>query len=324
MLDLYRFRSIGAKTKVYGVIGWPVEHSLSPLVHNAGFEAVGHDGVYLPLPIAADEKEPAGEGTYLSFKATLEALLEYEGLDLSGLSVTMPFKEHLVRWVREAKGSGFTTDFDQRVWEIGAANTVHVNGPIIEVGNTDAMAIEALLDGAMGRLSGKSVAIIGAGGVAWAAVWACAARGASVTVYNRTRERAEKMVGELVEARKDGMWGSVVVAEMSELEQCAADAVINCTSVGMAGGSDAKGMAAPVKKMGRLPEHAVFMETVYRPVETPLVRAARERGLRVIDGVEMFVEQAARQFAMWTGKSAPKGLFARVCREALGEKAGGA
>ena len=324
MLDVYRFRSIGARTKVYGVIGWPVEHSLSPLVHNAGFEAIGYDGVYLPLPIAADEKDPAGGGTYLSFKATLEALLEYRALDLSGLSVTMPFKEHLVRWVKEGCGaSGFTTDFDQRVWEIGAANTVKVDGAILEVGNTDAMAIQVLLDGALGHLSGKSVAIIGAGGVARAAVWACAARGASVTVYNRTRARAEKMVGELAAARQDGMWGRVVVAEMPELEECAADAVINCTSVGMAGGNDAKGMAAPVEKMQRLPEHAVVMETVYRPVETPLVRAARERGLRVIDGVEMFVEQAAQQFAMWTGKSAPKGLFARVCREALGEKAGG-
>ncbi len=321
MLDVYRFRSIGPRTKVYGVIGWPVEHSLSPLVHNAGFEAVGHDGVYLPMPIAADEKD--AEGTYLSLKATLEALLEYEGLDLSGLSVTMPFKEHLVRWVREAKERGFTTDFDERVSEIGAANTMKVDGRIIEVGNTDATAIQTLLDGALGHLSGKSVAIMGAGGVARAAVWACASRGASVTVYNRTRDRAEKMMSELAAARGDNAWGSVVVAEMDALEACAADAVINCTSVGMADGPDAKGMAAPVEGMSKLQEHAVIMETVYRPVETPLVRAARARGLRVIDGVQMFVEQAAQQFAMWTGKSSPKGLFERVCREALGEKGSG-
>lgn len=323
MLDVYRFRSIGPRTKVYGVIGWPVEHSLSPLVHNAGFEAVGHDGVYLPMPIAADEKDPSGEGTYLSFKATLEALLEYEALDLSGLSVTMPFKEHLLRWVREAKGSGFTTNFDERVSEIGAANTVKVDARVIEVGNTDATAIQTLLDGALGHLSGKSVAIVGAGGVARAAVWACASRGASVTVYNRTRERAEKMVGELAAARGSNAWGKVVVAGLDELDACAADAVINCTSVGMADGPDSKGMAAPVEGMSQLPEDAVVMETVYRPVETPLVRAARARGLRVIDGVQMFVEQAAQQFAMWTGKSAPKGLFERVCREALGEKGSG-
>lgn len=336
MLDVYRFRSIGARTKVYGVIGWPVEHSLSPLVHNAGFEAVGHDGVYLSLPIAADEKDPSGEGTYLSFKATLEALLEYRELDLSGLSVTMPFKEHLVRWARtdarawldeterpHVSSLHWSADSNEPVAEIGAANTLFVNEGSIEVANTDAMAIESLLDEAMNGIGGRSIAIVGAGGVARAAAWACAARGANVTVYNRTQERAETLARELKKSRRRDLWTDISVAALDELEGCSAGAVINCTSVGMADGTDAKGMAAPVDRMTSLPEHAVVMETVYRPVQTPLVRAARECGLRVIDGVEMFVEQAARQFAMWTGKSAPKGLFSRVCREALGEKGDG-
>ncbi len=326
MLDVYRFRSIGPKTKVYGVVGWPVDHSLSPLVHNAGFEAIGHDGVYLPLPIAADEKEPGGETTYLSFKATLEALLEYPGLDLAGLSVTMPFKEHLVRWCGESRDAGTVTSWDRQACAVGAANTVWVDGGVVEVANTDARAIEVLLEGALGQFSGKNAAIIGAGGVARAAVWACASRGAAVTVYNRTRERAEKLAGEMQDGPRRQFERAIQVAELAELEASRADVVINCTSVGMVGGvggSEPEGMAAPVERMTQLPEHAVFMETVYRPVETPMLRAAKARGFRTIDGVQMFVEQAALQFEMWTGKPGPRGLFERICREAIAAREGG-
>jgi 3-dehydroquinate dehydratase/shikimate dehydrogenase len=98
LLDVYRFRSIRRATSVYGVVGWPVAHSLSPQIHNAGFEAVEHDGVYLPLPIAASDD---AEASYLSFKSTLLDLVEHPHLDFKGCSVTIPHKENLVRLARE-------------------------------------------------------------------------------------------------------------------------------------------------------------------------------------------------------------------------------
>jgi shikimate 5-dehydrogenase len=82
-------------------------------------------------------------------------------------------------------------------------------------------------------------------------------------------------------------------------------------------------MAVPLERMTMLPAHAVFVESVYRPVQTPMVRAAKERGFRVIDGVQMFVEQAAQQFEMWTGKPGPRGLFEKICRETIAARESG-
>lgn len=316
LIDLYRFRAIGPNTKIYGVIGWPVRHSLSPLVHNAGFEAIGLDGVYLPLPIAADEHD--SEKTYLSFKATLEALLDHEGLNLRGVSVTMPFKECLFRWANDRARPSPAIDFGAEEVPIKAANTLLIDSPNTgTVANTDARAIRQLLDAALGGLAGRRIAIIGAGGVARAAAWACAVRGAVVTVHNRSRDRAEKLAAEFNQHLKTDRLGRVIAAELAGLTTTGADAVINCTPIGMQGGPDAAGLAAPIGGMNDCPEHAVFMDTVYRPLETPFIRTARERGFRVIDGVSMFVEQAAAQFALWTGKPAPKELFDRICRESL-------
>ena len=333
LIDIYRFRAIKPTTKVYGVIGSPsaVAHSLSPLVHNAGFEAIGFDGVYLPLPIAADDNDP--EATYLSFKATIDELLDFAGLDLAGLSVTMPFKEMLVRW---ADGRRDDADLsiiaDPGVVAIGAANTLAIDGPTGGAGsggaqrghsgsitNTDASAIADLLDGALAGIAGRTVGVIGAGGVARAAIWACASRGAAVEVFNRSKDKAEAIAVELNArlAQLGSGAGRVIAADTTSLPSARADAFINCTPVGMTGGPDPGGLAAPVAEMSACPKHAVFMDTVYNPVETPFLLAARTRGLPVIDGVSMFVEQAAAQFTRWTGRPAPKQLFDRICREAL-------
>ena len=110
---LYRFDSIGPGTAVYGVIRWPVAQSLGPLIHNAGFEAVGHDGVYLPLPIPAE---------YEHFKATVGSLVDHERLTFRGASVTVPHKEHLVRFVEERGGR-----VDELAGRLGAANTLIVS-----------------------------------------------------------------------------------------------------------------------------------------------------------------------------------------------------
>jgi len=297
LFGTYRFRAIGRATKVYGVVGWPVEHSKGPLVHNAGFEAVGWDGVYLPLPVAADADDREASG--LSFETTVRALAGHGSLGLRGVSVTVPHKEHAAVYGAEPIHAGIDD-------AIGAVNTLHWSGAgpgagaVCRMANTDASAIGGLLGGALGDLSGASIGIVGAGGVARAALAAAHGAGASATVYCRDLDRA---------AALREIDGGLKAEPLDELVGSAHDAYINCTPIGMAGGSDPEGLSIPIPEMVRIGAGTVFFDTVYTPAETPMLRAARERGCRTIDGAAMFVRQAAGQFEVWTGRGVPGGLF---------------
>lgn len=303
LVDLYRFRWIGPETAVYGVVGNPVSHSLSPRIHNAGFEAIGYDRVYLPLPV------PEG---YESLKATLLELMAHPRLNLCGMSVTIPHKENLVRLAREQSWV-----VEPLAGEIGAANTIHINrgrdGAVasVEVSNTDAPALLKSLTDALGSISGKRVAIIGAGGMARAAAYSCVKAGATVWVFNRTGAKAQSLVAALREA---GLTG-IEAAESTDLTRAQADIFINCTPQGMRDGPAPETAGLPIADIYSQNPGAAVMDTVYRPIETPLLRAARDAGLRTVDGVSMFVNQAAAQFTLWTGRAAPVREFDRIVRE---------
>lgn len=319
LLDLYRFRSINAKTRVYGVVGWPVGHSLSPLVHNAGFDAVGYDGVYLPLPIAAEESGSSGnDSSYASFKATVLALLEHPRLDLSGLSVTIPHKENLVRLARE---EGWNLDALSAM--CGAGNSLAVGRfdgkSSIRVFNTDAPAALSCLADAVGALKGLHVGVLGAGGVARAIVCALGQEGARVTVYNRSVEKARKLAAECENATGATVAGEALPEGGSSSGY--PHAWVNCTPLGMAGGPDPAASAIPERVIRNLAPTTAVLDTVYNPVRTPLLKAAEEAGLQVIDGVNMFVRQAGEQFSAWTGTKAPINLFEKLVRDTLAAKA---
>ena len=305
LLGMYRFRSIGKQTRLYGVIGWPVGHSLSPLIHNAGFAEIEWDGVYLPLPIAANENDTSATAT--SFSATVGVFADDPSLRFSGASVTLPHKGH-------ALGFGEPTG-DADPARLGAANTLTADDHGARtVANTDATAILELLTG-LGVGSGSDrVGIVGAGGVAKAAAHALVASGMTVVLYNRTPDRAASLASSL---NGDALSGSAVAADLGLLPKGCCHAYINCTPVGMAGGPDPEGLSIPIPGMTNIDQDTVFFDTVYNPVETPMLKAARARGCRTIDGVEMFVKQAAAQFELWTGKPAPIELFDRLCREKL-------
>lgn len=315
LLGIYRFGSITARTKVYGVIGWPVGHSLSPRVHNAGFAGVGHDGVYLPLPVPPEWEH---------FKATLSALLDDEHLDFRGASVTLPHKEHLVRFAREDKARRWTIDgFSERC---GAANTLAVRGDgSCEISNTDAPAAVASLEAVAGPVAGRRVAVIGAGGVARAVACGLLEAGATVVVYNRNAGRAEALVSDLSGAGA----GRIVVGPWERLCGSCCDAFINCTPLGMKGGPnpDASVMFNEGPG-GGIPggPPPVVMDTVYSPPETPLLRRSRGLGLRTIDGADMFVRQAVLQMGVWTPETRIQGtatarnthdLYERIVRSTL-------
>ncbi len=313
--DLYRFRSIGSKTKVYGVIGWPVGHSMSPLVHNAVFNAHEFDGVYLPLPVHASDD---AEANYASFKATVGALVDDPRLDFSGASVTIPHKENLFRYARER---GWTVD--SLCEAVGAANTLSIERTAsgspkkIRITNTDVEACVAPLRAALGTLEGRTIAIVGAGGAARAAAFGFANSGAEVIVFNRNLDRAERLAAEVSEW---GKGGSVAASSHDKLPSEPADAYVNATPVGMAGGPDPQGFAIPIDRIvspGNTRPSPVVLDTVYNPIETPLVLAAKAKGWTVIDGVTMFVGQAAAQSEGWIGRPAPRDLMDRLVRERL-------
>lgn len=317
LLGMYRFRSIGKDTKVYGVIGWPVTQSMSPLIHNAGFAEIGWDGVYVPMPV---------EGSYESFKATMLSLIENRGLKFAGASVTIPHKEHLGRFSCEFNPHD---ESNHTVLIAGngpiAQNTIEFDGfagdiPLAETENTDADAIAELLQHSLNGLHGKKIAIIGAGGVAMSAALYTLQCGAEFTVLNRSVDRAKQLADNLVKYLGTSMSGSISVVP-TDGPVIHADVYINCTPVGMAGGPDPDGLSIPVPDMPALPPETVFFDTVYNPIETPMLRAAKGRGYRTIDGVQMFVRQAAAQFELWTGQAAPVELFDRLVREKLGSPA---
>ncbi|MEM7577409.1 MAG: shikimate dehydrogenase, partial [Planctomycetota bacterium] len=297
---LYRWDALTPDTKVYGVIGHPIGHSMSPAIHNAAFDALGqqgepYDGVYLPLPIP---------DAYEALKATLLTWLDCDGLNFRGASVTIPHKANLLRFVAEQGGN-----VEPLAEQIGAANTLTVDDDgTLHASNTDYAAILDATCDTLGidraGLAGRKVAVLGAGGVARAIVAGFAAHGVDVTVLNRTLEKAEGLAASF----------GVRSAPLDEAPQQTADVWINGTSVGMHPNIDACPLATAPDSWN---SGTIVFDTVYNPLRTTLLALAEERGCRTITGVDMFVRQAAAQFEGWTRRDAPNETMRRVVLDAL-------
>jgi len=300
MKRLYRWDSIGTKTKVYGVVANPVGHSMSPAIHNAAFDATGFDGIYLPLLV---------DGSYESFKAFMETFANFAPLDLSGLSVTIPHKGHALRYLKE-KGA----TVEDLAASIGAVNTISIDDDRKLSGyNTDYLAILDSIAEKLGidrtGLKGLRISVIGAGGTGRTAVAALAHFGTEILVCNRTADRAAALAAEF-----DGNSGSVSAVSLEDISQAPVDVVINTTSVGMFPNID----ESPAPDL-RLEKNTVVFDTVYNPPKTKLLEQAEAAGCPTIGGIEMFVRQAAGQFELWTGKPAPVEVMRRVIEERLGK-----
>jgi 3-dehydroquinate dehydratase/shikimate dehydrogenase len=307
MKRLYRWDAIGAATKVYGVVANPVAHSMSPAIHNAAFDTTGYDGIYLPLLV--------NEG-YESFKAFMESFLAFAPLDLAGLSITLPHKENALRYLQ-----GKNAEIDPLAVSIGAVNTIVINRvdnlPQLRGLNTDYGAIldsiTMKLDISREQLAGKRVAVIGAGGTGRTAVAALAHYGATVVVYNRTRERADALAAEF-----NGKSGKVVAAAMDKLCDSCCQIYLNTTSVGMHPNVNASPMGDAPPRFG--PDTLVF-DTVYNPIRTKLLQQAEAAGAPTIGGIEMFVRQAIAQFEAWTKLPAPVDVMRSIVERRLTENA---
>ncbi|MFW6153898.1 MAG: shikimate dehydrogenase, partial [Planctomycetota bacterium] len=296
---LYRWEAIGPETTVFGVVGCPVGHSMSPAIHNAAFAADGIDAVYVPLRV-----EPDAE----AFNRFINAVLQRPWTDLIGLSVTIPHKHHAFERVGAENVDGLSR-------AIGAINTVLFTGdadrPLAGINTDYAAALDALVD-TMGcqreDLRGRTVAVLGAGGAARAIVAALAYYGAETTVYNRTVARAEALAAEF-----DSPDGPVRAAGLERLDRLGADVVINCTPVGMHPKVD----ACPLPDATRLAPGTVVFDTIYNPVTTQLLRRAADAGCVTVSGVEMFVNQAVAQYTWWTQLDAPREVMRKVVLDRL-------
>lgn len=275
MLNMYRFRQIGEQTAVLGVVGDPVAHSMSPALHNAAYEEMGIDAVYLPFEVAE------GEG---SFNRFIDGILEANWLNVRGLSVTIPHKLAAIKRADEV---------EPLTAKIGAANTLAIrDGWKIEAYNTDyAGAIRALCEGAKIEeedLAGKTAAVLGAGGVSRAVIAGLMDAGCEVTICNRTLDRAQELAEEF----------DCMVRPWEDRGALRPDILVNCTSLGMWPNQ----YEEPMPKEAIQPETIVF-DTVYNPPQTRLLLHAVRRGCTVVDGVAMFVHQGALQMQRWFGRA---------------------
>lgn len=283
--NLYNFNKITKATKVYGVIGDPIAHSKSPLIHNAAFRKLGIDAVYLPLRIPADQ--------------LIGSLKEYDKLGLAGYSVTIPHKEAVLQ---------FCDTMDRDTDDIGAANTLYRLNNEWAATNTDATAaLEAIQDGlkkagAVTDLANRKVLILGAGGAARGVAFALKRSGAVVVITNRSRERGKALAAEL--ECQFTSW------ENRASEVC--DILVNCTSVGMHPNLD----ESPFEQ-NWLTDSTLVFDTIYNPEQTLLLKYARERGCITVGGLEMFVRQAGRQFELFTGLVAPRDYMAETLRRSM-------
>ncbi|WP_424358646.1 shikimate dehydrogenase [Methanocella sp. MCL-LM] len=266
---------------IYGVVGYPVEHSLSPVMHNAAFKALDMDCAYHKFEV---------KGEHLQ-----DAILGARHLGFGGLNVTIPHKEAAIRIIEP----------DRTALEIGAANTLDFRQ--MKAFNTDAAgAIDALRDSGV-ELDNKGVLVLGAGGAARAVVYGLAKAGATVTIANRTTAKAADLAAYM------RSFGSVFGTSLDSLGEKvrAVDVIINTTPVGM-GWED-----KPMVTRDMLDRSQTVFDLVYKPLETPLLREARAAGARTVDGLSMLARQGARSFEIWTGVKPPVDIMERSARDAL-------
>ena len=269
--DLYRVEQLDQATRIFGVAGDPIAHSLSPLMHNAAFRRENVNAILLPL---------------ITHKVADLITLARE-LPLAGSAVTMPLKQEVLPHLANS---------DPLTARIGACNTLRTGADGKLYGfNTDVAGVIRPLERRL-KLQGARIVVLGAGGAARAAVFGLVEQGAEVFIVNIVHEDAVKLAKQAkAKALKRDLFA-----------KGAFDVLINATPCGMEGNKQ------PLPITEKELNASLVFDMVYNPLETPLLKLAKERGIPVISGMEMFVQQGARQFEIWTGKPAPEAEMMRV------------
>ncbi|MBU0665141.1 MAG: shikimate dehydrogenase [Proteobacteria bacterium] len=273
--------TINGRTALYGIIGNPVSHSLSPAMHNAAFAELGENSVYLPFPL-------------LDLEAGIVGL---KAIGVKGVSVTIPYKEAVIPLLDE---------IEDVARQIGAVNTLvikDVDGKKRLCGsNTDWLGANRALSEKV-SLRGAQVVLLGAGGSARAIGFGLQKEGAQVVLCSRTESRGLVLAADL-----GCLWHP-----LDDAESLHGDILVNATSVGM----QPEIQLSPVSK-AILSRFQVVMDIVYAPLVTRLLSEARAAGCQVINGLEMLLYQGVAQFELWTGKTAPVELMRQKLYQATG------
>jgi len=276
-----------------GLFGWPVGHSISPRIHNAAFAAAGLDWEYRSYPV-----RPGDLGT---------AFRDFREGGGRGLNITIPHKIAVME---------FLDRLEERARLIGAVNTVLFKSGKASGFNTDGQgfirSVEEELDFVF---AGKMVTVFGAGGAGRAVAVSAALEGARVEIADLDRKRAEELSRWINRQVREGAAGVFAAGtDTGKLVISAADLAVNATPLGLKPADPASfdpGLLSPA---------AAVVDLVYNPPETALLRAARERGLKVVNGLGMLVRQAAISWTIWTGIEAPVALMRSAALRAMEER----
>ena len=273
---------IGGATRVAAVLGWPVAHSLSPVIHNAAFAALEMDWTYVALPV-----EPG---------AVPAAVAGLQALGFAGANVTMPHKQAVAEVMDE-----LTEDAAR----LRAVNTIEVAGGRLIGHNTDAPGFARFLEDDAGfDPAGKTAVLFGAGGAARACALAGARAGLTrIVVAHREPARAAPLADAL-----DGFETEVEAIAFGNAADASADLVINATPLG------AHGEGLPLPKLGA---DTLFVDLLYRPAMTPAQQAAKAAGAQAVGGLGLLLHQAALAFELWTGRPAPLEVMSAAAVAAL-------
>jgi shikimate dehydrogenase len=267
---------INTKTSLYAVFGNPVSHSLGPVMHNSAFEYTCINAVYLAFRVPDINIAIASART----------------LGIKGISVTIPHKIEVIKYL---------DDIDDTALKIGAVNTVINNDGRLKGYNSDGIgAVKALSEKT--KITGKRVAIIGAGGAARAIGFCIKNEGGIITVVNRSAGKGERLAEDL----------SSDYRPLSDIGDIKCDIQINTTPLGMYPRTD----EMPVE-VRHFEKGMVVMDIVYNPLKTRFLREAEKAGFITVDGVSMFVYQGAFQFELWTGIKAPVNIMKKAVLDAL-------
>jgi shikimate dehydrogenase len=290
-------QSINGRTAVCGIIGWPVEHSLSPAIHNEAFRAVGLDWVYVPWAVGPDDVPRAVAGL--------------RALGVRGFNVTVPHKERV---------ASILDHLEEEARLIGAVNTVSLTDEGLTGHNTDVAGFKKSVENTVGERRFRSGIMFGCGGAGRAVLFGLCQLGVNtIRIADVDLSRADKLISEpWVSGFKKTVDIGICASGNSEQEDAvrSADLIVNATPVGMKQGDISIVPAEWIRK-----QHVV-VDLVYREDDTPLVRAARSRGAVGFDGLGMLVEQAACSFEIWTNRSAPRKVMYKVVEEIKRGQAG--
>ena len=285
--------SLPGQTTLYGIFGYPIGHSLSPLMHNTAFSHHGIEAVYLPFAVHPAHIEIA--------------VKSIAALQMGGVNVTIPHKQAVLTWMDELSP-------EARL--IGAVNTIHLRDGRLHGYNTDGTGFLRALEEVDCAVAGRTVMLLGAGGAARSiAVQLCLSGIGRLLLANRTRTRAEDLAAFLKQTIPHADISVVTMGESSLAGQLLdTDIVVNATSIGM---HPHDPLLLPSTALS--PQHLVC-DIIYRPLQTPLLRAAAQQGSRTVDGLGMLLHQGAKAFEIWTGYAFPLALIRARLLEAVAEQ----